>query len=615
VLQRVKAWLERIPCEDPFERRSAVVVQIFCIGLAVLLVAMELVRTARGAPLGALEWYSVFANWASFAASVGGVVLIRQGRTRPGFLAVLGGYLGILAGSLALRGLEYHQHFLARVFAVLLVLAALLLGRRALWTSLLVLVVAMFAGHLRDRLVGILPPVAPPLGVWPAMVAVMGLLAVILDRFGAALREAYAAAWHRQWQAERAVKDLSRANAALSLEIDRRAAAEALLFQSQKLEAMGRLAGGVAHDMNNMLTAVIGFAQLARDSLPGKSPQISDLDGIIEAAQHGGGLTRNLLAFARRQVVEPRVLTVESRLETLRSMLPRVVGETLRIEVRPSPAPWSVRMDPVQLDQVLLNLAVNARDACPRGGTLTFETETVTLTSGDEVVALGLPPGEFVHVAVTDTGEGMDAATLATAFEPFFTTKEAGKGTGIGLATCSVIVKQAGGAMRARSEVGRGTTFDIFLPRASEAPPEQAAAPVVVGWRGGETILLVEDEPQVLSVAERALASQGYRVLTAPDAERALAVARDHRGEIALLLTDVMLPGMNGRQLAGRLAETRPHLPVLFTSGYSHEVIAHQGVLDPQIALLPKPYTPDALLARVAPALVDGAQRAARAAS
>ena len=366
------------------------------------------------------------------------------------------------------------------------------------------------------------------------------------------------------------------------------------LRQAQKMEAVGRLAGGVAHDFNNLLTAILGYSDLV---LAGEPPEDvrQNVEEVHKAADRAAALTRQLLAFSRKQVLQPRILELNDVVKNLDAMLHRVLRENVKIAFEPDPDLWRVKADPGQLEQVLMNLAVNSSDAMSEGGTLTIRTRNVTLGSG-EIGGVPMSAGAYVLLEVSDTGHGMDAATLAHAFEPFFTTKERGKGTGLGLATVYGIVKQSGGYIHASSEAGRGAMFRIYLPRAhgpADSPSNISPRPAPV--RGNETILLVEDEEAVRRLAQTVLRARGYQVLVADTAEAALEVARAHRELIHLLLTDVVLPGMDGHQLAEILKAERPGLAVLLTSGYFD---AKDGVeeIDP---LLRKPFTPDGLVDKV----------------
>jgi PAS domain S-box-containing protein len=370
--------------------------------------------------------------------------------------------------------------------------------------------------------------------------------------------------------------------------------------QAQRLEAVGRLAGGVAHDFNNVLTAITGYTELLLEELPAGDPKREDVQEIRAAAGRAAGLTRQLLAFSRKQVLQARVLDLNALIETLQRMLQRLIGEDVRLEAALAPGLGAVRADPGQLEQVVLNLAVNARDAMPNGGRLTIETADVVLGADYVREHPTVQPGRYVMLAVSDTGTGMDAETRAHLFEPFFTTKELGKGTGLGLATVYGIVQQSGGHIWVYSEPGRGATFKIYLPRV-DAPVEtgQPAQAVAVVEGGGETVLLAEDDPSVREVTVAILAHKGYRVLRAPDGQTALELARGHGGEIPLLVTDIIMPGMTGRELAEALARERPGVRTLYISGYTDDAVIRHGVLEAGTPYLQKPFTPDDLARKV----------------
>ena len=370
---------------------------------------------------------------------------------------------------------------------------------------------------------------------------------------------------------------------------------EEQLRQSQKLEAVGQLAGGVAHDFNNLLSVINGYAQLIMAQLPDDAPWLTDLREIDKAGQRAAALTRQLLAFSRKQVLQPEVLNLNTVLANTEKMLRRLIGEDIDLVVAPDVDLGRVKADPGQIEQVIMNLAVNARDAMPAGGKLTIETRNVELATAQATQRLVVPPGSYVLLAVTDTGEGMDAATRGRIFEPFFTTKELGKGTGLGLSSVYGIVKQSGGSLWGYSEGGRGTTFKIYLPRVDEEQvrvEEQARATgVEVPARGVETLLVVEDEGAVRNLAARVLTAAGYQVLTAVNGEEALVLLEDRQGPVHLLLTDVVMPGMGGRELAARLATNWPDLKVLFMSGYTNNAIVHHGVLDEGTQFIGKPFS------------------------
>ena len=397
---------------------------------------------------------------------------------------------------------------------------------------------------------------------------------------------------------------------------------EAQFHQAQKLESLGRLAGGVAHDFNNLLTVILSCSEiLLEDRQEGRVVRLEDIEGIRSAGERARDLTRQLLAFARKQVIAPVQLDLNSAVIASERLLRRVLGEDVRLVVEVAPTPLPVLADPGQLEQVLLNLAVNARDAMPRGGTLTITTAAVDLAGGappvlQAVRALqagqplpagpGVPagPGGWVEVVVRDTGAGMPPEVMAHLFEPFFTTKEQGKGTGLGLATVHGVVAQAGGHLHVESEPGAGTAFHLWLPRTVALPPAPAPAGPRPSGRGTETVLVVEDDPQVRQVTLKALRAAGYQVLAAERGEEALALLHGHQGQVDLVVSDVVMPGMSGREVADALRVLRPGLQVLFVSGYTQDAIAHHGVLEDGVELLEKPFTPATLLARVR-ALLD----------
>jgi two-component system, cell cycle sensor histidine kinase and response regulator CckA len=367
------------------------------------------------------------------------------------------------------------------------------------------------------------------------------------------------------------------------------------LARAQKLEAIGRLAGGVAHDFNNVLTAILGSAELLMmDTPPGEHAR-EEVEIIRDAAARAQDLIRQLLAFSSRQVLQPVVLDLNDLITDLGRMLRRLIGEDLTLDTDLARDLCAVRADPGQVEQVLVNLAVNARDAMPDGGRLAIRTENVDVTDGGDV-----PAGPYVRIEVTDTGTGMDAPTLARVFEPFFTTKERGKGTGLGLASVYGIVRQSGGHIAVTSTPGVGTSFRIHLPRV-DAPVDAAPAPRVVSVppAGSETVLVAEDEQMVRVLIRKVLEQAGYTVLLASGGAEALQLAARHAGPIQILVTDVVMPGMNGRELARRLLELRPDTKVLYLSGYADDAVERHGVLDPGTAFMQKPFSPGALANRV----------------
>jgi PAS domain S-box-containing protein len=367
---------------------------------------------------------------------------------------------------------------------------------------------------------------------------------------------------------------------------------ELQLQQAQKMEGIGRLAGGIAHDFNNVLTAIVGYTEMARASLPPRHVAAADLGEVRRAAERASALTRQLLAFARKQIIQPQVVSINDLLGGMEAMLKPLLGEDIVLKVLTASDLWHVNVDPNQFQQIAMNLAVNARDAMPVGGTLTFETANVVLGVEYAQEHPDVTPGEYVRLAVSDTGEGMDKQVQRHIFEPFFTTKDMGRGTGLGLATTHGIVRQSGGHIWLYSEPGRGTTFKVYLPRAtdgvSQATPHVEPRPAP---SGAETVLVVEDEAMVRRFAVVALERLGYHALEAADGRAALQAASAFEGRIHLLFTDVVMPHMNGQELARRIREMRPDARVLYASGYTDNTIVHQGVLDPDVAFLQKPYT------------------------
>ncbi|HKC09070.1 MAG TPA: PAS domain S-box protein [Methylomirabilota bacterium] len=385
---------------------------------------------------------------------------------------------------------------------------------------------------------------------------------------------------------------------------------EEQLRQSQKMDAVGRLAGGIAHDFNNLLTVIAGRAQMILARLRPEEPIHRDATLVRTTADRAAALTQQLLAFSRKQVLQPQVLDLNAVMTAMEPMLSRLIGEDIELAVVPTKGLDRVKADPGQIEQVIVNLVVNSRDAMPQGGRLTIETANVELDEAYARRHVAVPAGQYVMLAVSDNGAGMDEATCSRVFEPFFTTKEQGKGTGLGLATVYGIVKQSGGDIRLYSEVGAGTTFKIYLPRVAElvAPADPAASAVIPVPRGDETVLLVEDEPEVRDLAREILEGGGYTVLQACDAQEAVFLAERHSGPIHLLLTDVIMPRQSGRALVERLRPLRPEMQVLYMSGYTNEAIVRHGVLDPDTLFIQKPFSPAGLGHKVR-AAIDGASR------
>ena len=378
--------------------------------------------------------------------------------------------------------------------------------------------------------------------------------------------------------------------AGTSMDTTRRHELEEQLLHSQRMEATGRLAGGIAHDFNNLLTVIMSYSELGRFTLDPNHPSYEALDQINVAAQRAAALTRQLLIFARKEVVEPKIIDINQLVESVAKLLHRVVGEDVIVSIDLCAEPAPVTIDPVQCEQLLMNLAVNARDAMPSGGSLRIRT---TLFEG------------AVRVTVSDSGLGMTRAVRERAFEPFFTTKDAGKGTGLGLSTCLAIVRGAGGTMDIASEVGQGTTFSVELPRAQESAEREAPSSTSVMPRGDETVLLIEDDAVVRQLTARILRRQGYNVLVATQANEALQLAADHNTRIDLFLSDVVMPGESGPSVIERLSQARPRTKVLFVSGYPGDDISRRGVDEASFRFLAKPYSSEQLAQRVRQVLDD----------
>jgi PAS domain S-box-containing protein len=385
------------------------------------------------------------------------------------------------------------------------------------------------------------------------------------------------------------------------------------LRQSQKMEAIGQLAGGIAHDFNNLLMAIGGYSDVARSKVDGGDPALANaLDEIKLASDRAAALTRQLLAFSRKQILQPQIVDLNEIVSGMDAMLRRLIGEDIDVVTELSPDAGRVRADPGQLEQVILNLVVNARDAMPAGGRLTIETAGLAVDGPEIGRESPLQPGSYAMLAVSDTGEGMDAETRKRIFDPFFTTKEPGKGTGLGLATVYGIVNQSGGSIFVYSEPGHGTTFKVYLPQTDAVG--ELGPPEVDGHRGSETVLLVEDEDIVRRLVAQMLETQGYRVLAAGDPDHAVDLSAAHEGPIDLLITDVVMPNMSGRELAVRLHVDRPEMKILYISGYTDRAIVHHGVLAQGTVFLQKPFTGDDL-ARKVRAVLDDAPHLRAAAS
>ena len=401
------------------------------------------------------------------------------------------------------------------------------------------------------------------------------------------------------------------AQLAVLLDLTGRRQLEEQLRQAQRMEAVGMLAGGVAHDFNNLLTIIAGYSDLILRSLgPGDANRHS-AEQIVKAGEQAAALTRQLLAFSRRQVLQPRVLELNKLVASLSTMLQRVIGEDVELRLVLAPDLARVSADPGQIEQVLMNLAVNARDAMPKGGILTIETANRQLDESCAGRHVAMKPGQYVQLAVSDTGMGMDAATKARAFEPFFTTKEAG--TGLGLSTVFGIVKQSGGSVEVSSEPGSGTSFKVYLPRIDQpvfVAPEDSKGKTACG---SETILLAEDDEMVRTLVRETLERAGYTVLECADPKEARRVSDQHKGTIHLLISDVVMPKLSGRELAEQLQARRPGMIVLYMSGYTDSAVLNRGILHHEVAFLQKPFTPSALTEKVREVLETNGNKIRRA--
>jgi signal transduction histidine kinase/CheY-like chemotaxis protein len=608
----LRRWLNDVPIRDPIARQQAALLQIMLVGL--------IITTTASMPLALIAPVEPEVTLLSLSASVllilltfTALTLLRRGRFNLSVATVTGGLLLALALLLTLGGLA-NSGALLLGFAIPIALAGLLASRRALLLTfgLSTLIVSLTAilEHLSPPLAGFVTPHDDITVITVGLFTLAaGLLGLFLDRFGAVLRDALTAALAREQELERVRAALETRSIELEREIGERAAElaerrtlEAQLLQAQKMESVGRLAGGVAHDFNNLLTAITGYADLALGALPHDAEARDDLGEIIKAAERACELVRQLLAFARKQIIEPRILNLNDLIDEIDNLLRRLIGADIELTIRPAPDLGSIKADPSQIEQVLINLAVNARDAMPDGGKLTIETTNVVLDDQRAQQHLDVTTGPYVLLTISDTGIGMTEAIKQQIFEPFFTTKGLGKGTGLGMATCYGIIKQHGGHIEVYSEPQQGATFNIYLPRveADDAVSTRRRPALEQLPRGTETVLLAEDELAVRALAGRVLRAQGYSVLEAADGEVALNLARSREGlRIDLLLTDVVMPRMGGKTLAEQIVSMYPGIKVLFTSGYTDDTIVHFGRLDPGVAFIQKPFSPSALAHKV----------------
>jgi signal transduction histidine kinase len=588
--QHLRLWLENLPLTDPIARRQASLLQVMLLGLLALsLVTLPIPISTPGSDT---FWrLTLLASLVVIGATVIALIVLRRGWLGYATTTVCTGLILAIAIDLVLVGIGGAGGIILAL-TLPVTLAGLVVGRRVMLLVagacvLLISVVATLE-QMTPPLAGLIPPPGFSLNARvTTMIPVMGLVCLILDRFSHTFRAA--------------LIELEHTNTRLRAELVERRQLEVQLVQAQKMEGIGQLAGGIAHDFNNILVAISGYTHLAREALPPDHTAHTDLFEVQKAAGRAVNLTRQLLAFARRQITDPQPINLNTLLDDMKLMLRRLVREDIELTVRPAPDLWTTLADPGQMEQVLINLVVNARDAMPDGGQLVIETANVVLDEEYAHRHVAVTSGLYVLLAVSDTGVGIDQETLQHVFEPFFTTKQPGEGTGLGLSTCYGIVKQNGGNIWIYSEVGQGTTVKVYLPRtagAAVAPHEYAEPEAVLG--GSETVLLVEDEAAVRELIVRTLRAYGYQVLEADNGEAALRIAALYRDtRIHLLLTDVVMPHMGGRALADRIVQSRPALKVLFTSGYTDNAIVHHGRLDRGINFLPKPFTPLALVRKV----------------
>ena len=375
---------------------------------------------------------------------------------------------------------------------------------------------------------------------------------------------------------------------------------EQQIRQAQRMEAVGRLASGIAHDFNNLLTAIQGHAQFLTEDLSPEHPSRADAEEILHSAERAAALTRQLLAFSRGQVVQPEAVQLNTVITAMERLLRRVISEDISVESQLEEDLWPVRADPTQLEQILVNLMVNARDAMPQGGRITIKTANAQLSTDYAENREEVEPGDYVMLAISDTGVGMDRATQARIFEPFFTTKEPDKGTGLGLSTVFGIIKQMGGHIFVYSEAGHGTTFKIYLPRAGGSGVRRRVAPLALsGERSNECVLIVEDDDAVRALARRVLDTRGYRVRTCSDAEEALDIMQQYGDDMSLVISDVVMPGMNGQELSRRIRTSWPHVAILFMSGYTDDDVRRNGLVGSADYFIEKPFTPDSFAHKV----------------
>ena len=593
-------WFTDAPILDPIERRLAPLL-IAVLSLAPL-AAMQAALVLATSPLNeGATLVRVAVNALIVLGGAAGLVLVKRGRFQLAVVVAAYALMAAFAMGNICLGLYEHRSQLAQ-WAIPLAFLGLLLERRWLIGGVVLALGSTLVAAVLDP--GLVPP--PPRSPSGRLVLVVGGffclvvgLAVLFDRFSITMRRTLAAALARERELdevrrslEARTTDLVRINDDMQREMAERRRLESELVHAQKMDSVGRLAGGVAHDFNNLLTVIVGYAEALRGSLPAGSPGHDDASEILHASTRASDLTRQLLAFARRQTMETREVEANELVSQTERLLRRLIGDEVEIEVRLADEPMYMRVDPGQVEQVLVNLAVNARDAMPDGGRLTIVV--------DEDAA-GDPP--HVRITVSDTGVGIEPELLPHVFEPFFTTKDVSRGAGLGLPTCFGIIAQHGGRILLDSDPGRGTIVRVLLPRIAAAPAAPAMTTPARGDalpKGQEAILLVEDESRVRALAGQVLRAQGYRVVEAADGDEAVRLAAIRgQDELHLLVTDMLMPRMRGSEVAARVRRAHPNIKVLFISGYADLPGLAPRVDETTVPFLAKPFTPTALARRV----------------
>ena len=594
----IRRWLADVRGRDPVERRQAYILQAIMLVVIVAFLVATIGNVIRASTGGAPA--SPAANLTFVAVSVALLAMLRRGQFRLATGIFVAFLVYAFAQSLGTTGLARGGPYLAMLM-VPVAIAGLLLPRPGLLVTAVAVYVAGFIAVRADTLVAD-PNLPSPMGNF--LFATLFVWAVV-DQFGGTVRRAlFQAIAHeqelesgREALAARTI-ELQSAVEALEAEIverqrleEEREVMQQQMLESQRLESIGRLAGGVAHDFNNLLTAIGGYAELAGSTLSADDAAHTELLGIRRATDQAGALTRQLLAFSRNQELRPSVVDLSAAVVDVEPLLQRLLGERVRLIARPAPDLWPVRVDPSQMQSIIVNLALNARDAMGSGGTLTIETANIELDSDYARAHAEVVPGPYAMIAVSDTGTGMDDATLARIFEPFFTTKALGHGTGLGLASVYGTVRQSGGHIWVYSETGHGTTFKLYLPRTEAGPPPETEKVAGIEPSFGHGVVLVaEDEKLVREMVVAALKHRGYTVLAVTTGEEALELIEQRGAELGVLLTDVVMPGVGGLELLERARLVHPGLPVILMSGYTASTFEHREP-PPGVTFVEKPFT------------------------